>query len=58
MKKLPIFIFLFVVFGISIFGQTPTPTPGTVEAEKIRQKRSKGNNAGEEFLATNKYENK
>ncbi len=40
MKKLPLFIFLIAIFGISIFGQTPAPSPGTVEAEKIRADRA------------------
>lgn len=36
MKKILVLIFLFAVFGSAGLGQTPTPSPGTFEAEKKR----------------------
>src|SRR5688500_7823750 len=38
-KKAVVLIFWGILFGAPVFGQTPTPSPGTYEAEKLRADR-------------------
>ena len=40
MKKTIISLFLLIIGSISVFAQTPTPAPGSVEAEKVRADRA------------------